>query len=99
MRILLVEDQTDLHRIIREMLEEDGYSVDSANDGNSGLAKAMTYDYDAIVLDLMLPKIDGWEVLERLRVKRCARRDEAVALALAPRFQLVRMHAGCSTEC
>ncbi len=70
MRILLVEDQAELHRIIREMLEEDGYSVDSANDGNAGLAKAITYDYDAIVLDLMLPKIDGWEVLERLRQKK-----------------------------
>lgn len=67
MRILLIEDQTDLQRIIREMLEEDGYSVDSATDGNAGLAKAMSYNYDAIVLDLMLPKIDGWEVLDRLR--------------------------------
>ena len=70
MRILLIEDQADLHRIIREMLEEDGYAVDSANDGNAGLAKAMTYEYDAIVLDLMLPKMDGWEVLDRLRQRK-----------------------------
>ncbi len=67
MRVLLIEDQADLHRIIREMLEEDGYSVDSAHDGRAGLAKAATYNYDAIVLDLLLPKIDGWELLDRLR--------------------------------
>lgn len=69
MRILLVEDQADLHRIIREMLEEDGYAVDSCSDGVSGLAKAITYDYDAIVLDLMLPKLDGWELLQELRIR------------------------------
>ncbi len=63
MRILLVEDQTDLQRIVCEMLEEDGYAVDSCADGMAGLAKAITYDYDAIVLDLMLPKLDGWELL------------------------------------
>lgn len=70
MRILLVEDQADLHRIVREMLEEDGYAVDSSADGVSGLAKAMTYPYDAIVLDLMLPKLDGWNLLQRLRERR-----------------------------
>ncbi len=70
MRILLVEDQADMHRIVREMLEEDGYAVDSANDGNAGLAKALTYNYDAIVLDLMLPKITGWEMLNSLRVRK-----------------------------
>ena len=70
MRILLVEDQADMHRIVRQMLEEDGYAVDSANDGNTGLAKALTYDYDAIVLDLMLPNITGWEMLNRLRDRK-----------------------------
>ncbi len=70
MRVLLIEDQTDLHRIVREMLEEDGYSVDSAHDGRAGLARVETYDYDAIVLDLMLPKLDGWELLDRLRQRK-----------------------------
>jgi two-component system, OmpR family, response regulator len=70
MRILIVEDQTDLHRLLRGFIEDDGYSVDGAFDGIEGLAKAMSYDYDAIILDLMIPKLDGMQLLDRLRVRR-----------------------------
>ncbi|HEY4259263.1 MAG TPA: response regulator transcription factor [Schlesneria sp.] len=67
MRILVIEDQADLRRLVQGILEEDGYAVDVAADGADGLAKAQVWPYDAIVLDLMLPKIDGWDVLEQLR--------------------------------
>jgi two-component system OmpR family response regulator len=67
MRILVIEDQADLRRLVQGILEEDGYAVDTAADGADGLAKAQAWPYDAIVLDLMLPKIDGWDVLEQLR--------------------------------
>jgi two-component system OmpR family response regulator len=67
MRILVIEDQADLRRLLQGILEEDGYAVDVAADGADGLAKAQVWPYDAIVLDLMLPKIDGWDVLEQLR--------------------------------
>lgn len=70
MRVLVVEDQPDLHRLLRGFLEDAGYAVDGAFDGNEGLAKAMTSPYDVIVLDLMLPKIDGMQVLARLRTHR-----------------------------
>lgn len=70
MRVLLIEDQADLHRIVRQMLEEDGYSVDSAHDGRAGLARVQTYNYDAIILDLLLPNIDGWELLDQLRQRK-----------------------------
>ena len=67
MRILIVEDEPDLLRSIAQALREEGYAVDSAADGEDGLYKAESYDYDAIVLDVMLPKMDGWEILKRLR--------------------------------
>jgi two-component system, OmpR family, response regulator len=67
MRILIVEDEPDLLRSIAQALREEGYAVDTANDGEDGLFKAESYDYDAIVLDIMLPRLDGWEVLQRLR--------------------------------
>lgn len=67
MRILIVEDQTDLRRLLMSMLEEAGYAVDVAADGADGLAKAQAYPYDAIVLDLMLPKLSGWELLRQFR--------------------------------
>ena len=70
MKILVVEDEKDLARAVREALESGGFSVDEAHDGESGLYNALTWDYDAVVLDLMLPRLDGWAVLDRLRKKK-----------------------------
>src|SRR6185369_6800358 len=67
MRILIVEDEPDLLRSLGQALREEGYAVDTAADGEEGFYKADNYDYDAIVLDVMLPKMDGWEILKRLR--------------------------------
>lgn len=70
MRVLVVEDEADLARTLRQALEEDGFAVDVARDGESGLYSAEGVDYDALVLDLMLPKMDGWQVLRKLRAKK-----------------------------
>lgn len=67
MRILIVEDEPDLLAGLAQALREEGYAVDTANEGEDGLYKAENYDYDAVVLDVMLPKLDGWEILSRLR--------------------------------
>lgn len=67
MRILIVEDEPDLLSGLAQALREEGYAVDTANDGEDGFYKAENYDYDAIVLDVMLPKLDGWQILGRLR--------------------------------
>jgi two-component system OmpR family response regulator len=67
MRILIVEDEPDLLRSLAQALREEGYAVDTANNGENGLFNAESYDYDAVVLDVMLPGIDGWEILKRLR--------------------------------
>lgn len=71
MRVLVVEDEPDLLRVVATTLREDGYAVDTAADGEDGLFKAKAWEYDAIVLDVNLPKLDGWSVLQRVRaVKR-----------------------------
>lgn len=67
MRILLVEDEPRLARSLAKALREEGYAVDTSLTGDEGLHLAENCDYDAIVLDLMLPRLDGWQVLERLR--------------------------------
>jgi two-component system OmpR family response regulator len=67
MRILVVEDEPDLLRALAQALREEAYAVDTAANGEDGLFNAQNTDYDAIVLDVMLPKMDGWEVLSRLR--------------------------------
>jgi two-component system, OmpR family, response regulator len=70
MRVLVVEDERELLRIVAQALRENGYAVDEASDGESGLAKARSWDYDAILLDLMIPKLDGWTLLRTLRLKK-----------------------------
>ncbi|MBK8040728.1 MAG: response regulator transcription factor [Verrucomicrobiaceae bacterium] len=70
MRLLIVEDEPDLLRVLSRALREDGYAVDTAEDGEDGRFKALECDYDAIVLDWMLPVMSGLEVLKALRAKK-----------------------------
>jgi len=70
LKILIVEDEPRLLRNLARALREEGYAVDVAAAGDEGLYKAESYNYDAIVLDIMLPRLDGWEVLERLRKQK-----------------------------
>lgn len=67
MRILVIEDEPRLLRSLSQALREAGYAVDTADAGEDGLFKAESSDYDTIVLDVMLPQLDGWQILERLR--------------------------------
>ena len=68
MRILLVEDDDDLAAALTGALDEEGYTVERAADGAVGLYRAQEWDYDVVVLDLMLPELDGRLLLRRLRV-------------------------------
>jgi len=67
MRILIVEDEPSIANFVRQGLSEAGYAVDVAWDGDEGLAYALAADYDALVLDVMLPRMDGLELLRELR--------------------------------
>ena len=67
MRVLLVEDHKPLRRALKQGLEEEGFAVDAAADGEEGDFKARTAEYDVIILDLMLPKIDGLTLLQKWR--------------------------------
>ena len=67
MRVLVVEDQDDLREVVVETLREESFAVDESADGEEGLYKALNWDYDIVVLDVMMPVMDGWEVLEKLR--------------------------------
>ncbi len=72
MRVLLVEDDTATAKSIELMLKSEGFVVDATDLGEDGLEIGKLYDYDIIILDLMLPDIDGYEVLRRLRAARVA---------------------------
>ena len=70
MRVLLVEDDTSTAKAIERMLASEGFVCDSTDLGEDGLEIGKLYDYDIIILDLMLPDIDGYEVLRRLRAAK-----------------------------
>jgi heavy metal response regulator len=69
-RVLLVEDELRVASFIRSALEEQTYAVDVCHDGEEGYEAAASTDYDLLVLDIMLPKVDGFQVLRRLRQRR-----------------------------
>src|SRR3954453_7844507 len=71
MRLLLVEDDAKLAAAVARGLIADGYAVDQAGDGDGALLQAGIYEYDAIVLDVMLPVRDGFDVCRTLRDREC----------------------------
>lgn len=81
MRCLLVEDYTPLRLNLTECLEEEGYAVDSTETGDEGLWFATNHSYDVIVLDLMLPRIDGLTILRKMR----ALQDKTPVLVISAR--------------
>lgn len=69
-RILLIEDETDLRELYSSLLEEEGYEVEVAADGKTGLQKIRQGGYDLVLLDIMLPFLDGLEILENLTAEK-----------------------------
>ena len=67
MRILIVEDEEHLARLVAEVLGREGHAAETAFDGRTGLARALSEDFDLVVLDRMLPDLDGIQVVKRLR--------------------------------
>jgi len=67
MRVLIVEDEAGIANFVRQGLSEAGYAVDVAWDGQEGLAYALAAEYDALILDIMLPRMDGLQLLDHLR--------------------------------
>jgi DNA-binding response OmpR family regulator len=69
MRVLIIEDEEKVAEFIRKGLQQEGYAVDVARDGEEGAYQGENFDYDAVILDLMLPKLPGLEVLKKIRAR------------------------------
>ena len=69
MKILLAEDEVDLNNVVTRYLKKNGYSVDSVLDGEEALNYLEYSEYDLVILDIMMPKVDGFEVIKKLRDK------------------------------
>lgn len=67
MRILIIEDEIKMAAYLKKGLSEEGFVVDTANRGEQGLRMALSFDYDLIILDVLLPERDGWSILTELR--------------------------------
>lgn len=70
MKVLVLEDEADLRKAVVRALSEAGYTVEEAADGEEGLYKVLNLPYSLIVMDIMLPKVDGWEILAKLRKEK-----------------------------
>jgi two-component system response regulator CpxR len=78
--VLLIEDDTDLCALMRDYFAQQGFRIEAAHDGRSGLARSLEGEYDLIILDVMLPVLDGFEVLRQLR-----KRSETPVIMLTAR--------------
>lgn len=69
-KILIVEDEVSIAELEKDYLEISGFEVEMSNDGDDGLVKSLSNDYDLILLDIMLPGVDGFEILKRIRQEK-----------------------------
>jgi DNA-binding response OmpR family regulator len=95
MRVLVIEDEKRVAGFIRRSLQEAGYAVDCAYDGEEGLSFAQAGTYDAIILDLMLPKRDGLSLMKSLRGQGVATPVLAVTAKGAVRDRVAGLNSGC----
>ena len=89
-RILLIEDEPGLVLTVSDLLQSEGYEIQSAADGEAGLATAIAQDFDLIILDVMLPRKSGFEVCRELR----QRKQDVAVLMLTAKSQVVDRVAG-----
>src|SRR5258708_12788186 len=94
MRVLIVEDEKKMAGLLKRGLEEENHSVSVAFDGRAALEIAQDYEFDAIVLDLMLPGVDGYEVARRLRKGR----NETPILMLTARDSVPHLVKGLAAR-
>ena len=69
-KVLIIEDEVSIAELERDYLEISGFEVDISTDGKEGLEKALSEDYDLVLLDLMLPGLDGYEICRRIRATK-----------------------------
>ena len=81
-RILIVDDEEDIVNLVKMILEDAGYQVSSAMDGRDAITKIQENPFDLVLLDIMMPFLSGWEVLDELR-KNVKTKDVPVALLTA----------------
>src|SRR5262249_56322188 len=93
-RILLIEDEPGLVLTLSDLLAAEGYTVESATDGPSGLAKATSESFDGIILDVMLPGKNGFDVCREIR----QRGSDVASLMLAAKAQSLYQLAGINTR-
>ena len=93
MRILVVEDEKKVASFIKKGLQQEGYAADTVHDGDEAVHNAISFDYDLIVLDVMLPRMNGFDVCRELRQRGVT----TPILMLTARGQVVERSSGSSS--
>ena len=93
-RVLVVEDDGDIRRLLADLLAHEGYTVDQARQGNEALAAMARHRPDVIVLDLMMPVMDGWSFVETLRTRTSWSRTPIVVISAVPRLEVEGQRLG-----
>jgi len=89
-KILLVEDEESIRSVYTEYLQMEGFEVEEAKDGEEALLKAKTFDFDVLLLDIMLPKLDGLEVLKAIKQVEILKEKPVILLTALGRDSIIQ---------